>query len=679
MPFSHNFKFIAILLIGLVSYPMAAAGKIRFAIGDERKIIDTKGKETDAKTGGKVREKDKIRTGIESQVIVALPDGSIISVEENSLVEFTNLNSSNGVQSAVTDIKQGKVRFDAQKQKGKSKFNFKTGTATAAIRGTDGIVGLTPKGFSVFGLNSGSMDVSDECGAKGSIAAGELMFSLGKKCGLQKVRVTNAGDENIINKVMQTIDDANGEIDSATVAKMTEVLNKLIETIKKQKITEAGCSVKPLSDITQTHSVDLKMTCNHTQKQILVNGILAGENVSSVEKTVDWEPSFIGEKRFEFTCIRTIDVAAEAAKKKIPAKIVPQGMKSITLQYPCGEAKTHYYNATIDSANKANIEKAEQDSIAAATNPIQVNANTDDICSKGSVTLEISFVAPPFEPTQNTLITIKAGDKASEFNIPATEHTFSYILPIKDIAQTWNATSIDITVTFPDGQTRSVSLPVATNKACKAVNTIKPGVAIQPPSSSLKCEASYKVSGNEADVALVSIYSDNEPINEKTATGNENGSFKLVKGKHVYKVVVTDQAKNESSASMTMSCYDANANAYVSINGKRSPSIVPLRYPKAPPRYDDVTHEKLRIRINKLSQNDLSQVESILVSQDGKTGYLLNQSNSNNSIDEDEFTLPVDIEYGAKATFRVKVKLYNGKILENSITYISNVANREAR
>ena len=117
MPFSHYFKFIAILLIGLVSYPMAAAGKIRFAIGDERKIIDTKGKETDAKTGGKIREKDKVRTGIESQVIVALPDGSIISVEENSLVEFTNLNSSNGVQSAVTDIKQGKVRFDAQRQK----------------------------------------------------------------------------------------------------------------------------------------------------------------------------------------------------------------------------------------------------------------------------------------------------------------------------------------------------------------------------------------------------------------------------------------------------------------------------------------------------------------------------------------------------------------------------------
>ena len=71
-------------------------------------------------------------------------------------------------------------------------------------------------------------------------------------------------------------------------------------------------------------------------------------------------------------------------------------------------------------------------------------------------------------------------------------------------------------------------------------------------------------------------------------------------------------------------------------------------------------------------------MESILVTQDGKTGYLLNLSNSNNSIDEDEFTLPVDIEYGIKTTFRVKVKLYNGRILENSITYNDNAFKREA-
>ena len=41
--------------------------------------------------------------------------------------------------------------------------------------------------------------------------------------------------------------------------------------------------------------------------------------------------------------------------------------------------------------------------------------------------------------------------------------------------------------------------------------------------------------------------------------------------------------------------------------------------------------------------------------------------------------LPIDIEYGTKATFRVKVKLYNGRILENKIIYGYNVPNGEVR
>ena len=65
------------------------------------------------------------------------------------------------------------------------------------------------------------------------------------------------------------------------------------------------------------------------------------------------------------------------------------------------------------------------------------------------------------------------------------------------------------------------------------------------------------------------------------------------------------------------------------------------------------------------------------VKQDGKVGYLLNLSNTNGSIDEHEYTLPVDVEYMAKTTFRVKVKLYNGRILESSVTY--NEPNGEVR
>lgn len=672
MPFSYHFKVLAVLLAGLVSYPLAAAGKIRFAIGDERKIIDTKGKETDAKTGGKVREKDKIRTGIEAQVIVALPDGSIISVEENSLVEFTNLQSSNGVQSAQADVKQGKVRFDAQKQKGKSKLQFKTGTATAAIRGTDGIAGISTKGFSVFGLNSGNMDIKDECGASGSINAGELMIVHGGKCNLQKIQTPNAGDGNVVDKVMAAVDEANGEIDNATLQKLLNELNGLVEALKKQKATEAGCKVAPLPDMISTSKVDLKVTCSHAPKSIFVNGILAGENAATVEKTVDWEPTFIGEKKFEFTCIDTLDVAAEAAKLKIPANLVPQNMKKAVLQFACGEAHTYYYNAAIDSANKA------QDS-SATDGILELSANADEICTNGSIALSGTLPEQAFDPTQTISIDITTGKRSFHMGLPATERSFSQIVPIKDASMNWNAKSIEVTATFPDGKTASASLPISVNKACRSVNTVKPTVTIHPSVTNLKCDATYKVSNNNDDFGIVSIYRDGELVAERTVNGNESGSFNLSKGKYNYKVVVKDQAKNETSASAILPCYDKNATAFVSINGQRHPKPVDRRFPKAPPDFSNVLHETMRIKINKLSHNDLTQVESITVTQEGKVGYLLNLSNSNNSIDEHEFVLPIDIEYGTKATFRVKVKLYNGRILENKIIYGYNVPNGEVR
>ena len=419
--------------------------------------------------------------------------------------------------------------------------------------------------------------------------------------------------------------------------------------------------------------MDLKVTCSHAPKSIFVNGILAGENAATVEKTVDWEPTFIGEKKFEFTCIDTLDVAAEAAKLKIPANLVPQNMKKAVLQFACGEAHTYYYNAAIDSANKA----VAQDTSAPA-NVLEIEANTEEICTNGSITINGLLPELAIDSLQTISIDIVTGKRTFHIGLPASERQFSQIFPIKDASMNWNAKSIDVTATYPDGMMAKASLPISVNKACKSVNTARPTVTIQPAITNLKCEATYKVGGNEDDFGIVSIYRDHELVAERTVNGNEGGSFKLSKGKYTYKVVVTDQAKNQTSASTALACYDNNATAFVTINGKRGHSkMAPKRQPKGPPDFDNVSHETLRIKINKLSRNDLSQVESITVTQDGKVGYLLNLSNTNGSIDEHEYTLPVDVEYMVKTTFRVKVKLYNGRILESSVTY--NVPNGEVR
>ena len=675
MSFSRKFKVLTILLAVLASYPMAAAGKIRFAIGDERKIIDTKGKESEAKTGGKVREKDKIRTGIEAQVIVALPDGSIVSVEENSLVEFTNLNSANGVQTAMTDIKQGKVRFDAQKQKGNSKFQFKTGTATAAIRGTDGAVGVSKKGFSVFGLNSGSMDIEAQCGATGSIQSGEMMVVHATACQIFKLANQNAGSENVIEQVMNAIDNGNGEIDENT-KKLLESLDKVIESVKAQGAKALNCKLPELADTISTNSISVKVTCDKAPKAFLVNGTTVAQNQAAIDISSDWDPNILGEKKFDFTCVDTIDVVSEAKKLNIPENIIPENQKFVPVNLSCGKIQTYYYNAAIDSANKANLEK--KDSVA--TDGIEVNivANTDEICNNGFITLNGAIIGAKFDASKNIRIEFSTGNKSKQMSIPASENNFTYIFPIKDSEKNWEATKLEVSVQFPDESKKVATIALPVNKSCKAVNTIKPNVSIQTFSSNLQCQAKFKVINNENDEALISIYRDGDLIKEMTASGNDDGIFNLSSGTHPYKVVVTDQAKNEGSATKTLTCYDKNASAYVSINGSRKAFDESKRIPKAPPQFDSKLHKTLKIKINNMEHRDYTQIESITVTQEGKLGNIFFLTNANGDIDALDFSVPVDVEYGKKTTFKVKVKLYNGRVLENSAVFFYNDSTSEA-
>lgn len=164
MCYSSRFKvFIALLLVA-VTMSMAAvskSGKVRYRVGDAFIDKKAKGNWNMITLETKVQEKDMIRTELESQVIIAMPDGSVLSVDELSLVEFSKLLNEDGVQTIVADIRSGKVRFDAQKQTdAKSYLNFKTGTAVAAIRGTSGTIGVTSRGKPIASLSSGRLEIN---------------------------------------------------------------------------------------------------------------------------------------------------------------------------------------------------------------------------------------------------------------------------------------------------------------------------------------------------------------------------------------------------------------------------------------------------------------------------------------------------------------------------------------
>ena len=118
MSFSGKIKASIVLLMAVSSLTFAAkgtSGKVIDKLGEAKLQKAAKiGTWDEISVGNRVREKDQIRTGIESHVAITLSDGSSIVVQENSLVEFTTLQAEDGIQTALTDVKTGKIKFDAQ-------------------------------------------------------------------------------------------------------------------------------------------------------------------------------------------------------------------------------------------------------------------------------------------------------------------------------------------------------------------------------------------------------------------------------------------------------------------------------------------------------------------------------------------------------------------------------------
>lgn len=96
--------------------------------------------------GIKVKPVDLIRTLVESEAGIALKDGSLITIEENTTIHFEGAEASTKPGTSIK-IKSGRVFFDVQKQTQGKAFQFKTETATAAIRGTNGFIEQTQKGI----------------------------------------------------------------------------------------------------------------------------------------------------------------------------------------------------------------------------------------------------------------------------------------------------------------------------------------------------------------------------------------------------------------------------------------------------------------------------------------------------------------------------------------------------
>lgn len=228
-------KFLYAMLIVAVSPAMLfaapAVGKVRMTLGDVTRWKSKLDCWQELKPGAKLYQSDKVRTGVESEVVFGFPDGSSISIAEKTEVELVQLfepNDEGGFETHI-DIHKGFLNFAVHKLKDKkSKFSFKTGTATASIRGTEGYIG--GEGVFFAGLKTGKLEITPIGSDKSvSIIAGETTFGTDS---LVVVKLASSGDARFARKLEKILSDK-----SKSVKALQEEIQKA-DTVFQEQLKE---------------------------------------------------------------------------------------------------------------------------------------------------------------------------------------------------------------------------------------------------------------------------------------------------------------------------------------------------------------------------------------------------------------------------------------------------------
>ena len=195
-------------------------GKVRQKVGSVARLKVNKDQWDSLKVGSKIYQSDFIRTGIEAILGIQFTDGSTVSIGENAEVEMSSLFETKGKDDASRtffNIKKGFVDFDVKKLIKESTFQFKTGTATASIRGTSGFVGGEDGAFFA-SLSTGKFDIQQkDNGPVMPVVAGETMFGTDS---LVTMKLASSGKAGFARRVSKVLKETKGDV------------NKMVQAVK---------------------------------------------------------------------------------------------------------------------------------------------------------------------------------------------------------------------------------------------------------------------------------------------------------------------------------------------------------------------------------------------------------------------------------------------------------------
>ena len=622
MSFSRYFKLVAIATALMLGYSPAAAkkistGKIRNASGPQA-LHEPKGKGgyINAEPNAKVTQKDRFKTGDESLIIIGLPDGSALTINERTEAQMTELLNEDGINHNTVNILNGKVNFDVQKQAKGSDFKFKTGTATAAIRGTAGTIGFTSLMKPIASLSNGSIEVEDSAlNTKYSVKGGQTAFSIGNE--ILVLDLKSSGEAKFLDEIDKFITDPALANNKDALIKLVQKADSSYQVRKESFKQSANCTISPLPDTVFTAKQKVKAKCAKgtligiQDKPVLSNGEI-------VELDVEWASSLIGAKKISLSCY--VDS---------------------TSYFPCGEITT-YYAGEQDTNSQASGHK-----------PLTITTSSPaEICNPASVTVEGFYDTTGTNPS----LIVKIGKKFTSQNLIqySANGKFSYTVQINDVNDLWNENQVDVEYTTKEFGTETAFLPLKVNKRCKSVNQIRPTVTFLSYDS-LKCRMNYKIANANEEYNIFTITTDNTTGMESIVSSDIGNAFApLKKGRHTYTLKIEDQAGNLNQVTKTLGCYPKISGAHIDLSGKE---IETLRVPPPPKNYKNTFHKSLRFNVRGLPEDRYEFIKKVTVTQKGKVIEQWRESDVSGTL----FETQVELTRGEDAKFEITVYLKSGQ------------------
>ena len=273
--------------------------KVRKVLGETDLQRKNTEKWSKLRFGQTVAEKDRIRTGAESEAVMAINDGSSLWITELSDVVldaeiFDSLNHQVSVR-----VNNGAVLFDVQKQPTGRTVNFTTGVATAAIRGTAGFV-ASVNGQMVTSLKQGLVSVNSIAGNTGEVVQNQTLI-VGKNGVIKNLNLKSSGTKALSMELANVNIWGRGPESEEFEKALTDFDNDY-EKRREEFAKKVNFRANPLPDTLMLPSVTLQARVN---PGIVVTVMGESDTVPEsgiYQRTVEWADDSYGPKRFSVTC-----------------------------------------------------------------------------------------------------------------------------------------------------------------------------------------------------------------------------------------------------------------------------------------------------------------------------------------------------------------------------------------